>query len=150
MGAMRARTRTTVVAGALAVVVAAALLFLVVRYASRNPDQADLGSEVIRLRASRLAGTIDRSGPLAMQDPRGDRDVFLQHTGDDPEKGWLLVLAYPPGREGEARCALSWDGRQERFRSPCEKRTYPPDGEGLTTFPAPVEDGRVVIDLRGD
>lgn len=147
---MKTRTRTTVVAGVLAVVVAAALLVLVVRYASRNPDEANLGSGVIRLRAERLAQTIDESGPLPMQDPRGDRDVFLQHTGDDHEEGWLLVLAYPPGREGEKRCALSWDVRRDVFRSPCEDRTYPPDGAGLTTFPAPVEEGRVVIDLRGD
>lgn len=147
---MRSRTRTIVVAGVLAFVVAAVLLALVVRYASRNPDQANLGDEVIRLRAGRMARTVADTGPLVMQDPKGDRDVFLQHTGDDPENGWLLILAYPPGHEGEKRCALAWDARRDRFSSPCENRTYPGDGRGLTTFPAPVEDGRVVIDLRGD
>ncbi len=149
MGAMRARTQRTLVASIVALAMAVGLLALVVRYASRHPDQVNLGSEVIRLRAERLARTGEDTGPLLMQDPRGDRDVFLQHAGDDPEHGWLLVLAYPPGREGEKRCALAWDARRHVFRSPCEDRTYAADGTGLTTYPAPVEDGRVVIDLRG-
>ena len=140
--------RTIVVMSVVGVAFAAGLLFLVVAYASKNPDSANLGSEVIRLDADRTAERIEETGPYPLQDPRGDRDVYLQHTGDDPGTGWVLVLAYPPG-EPEKRCAVVWDVKQDVFVGPCSKRTYPPDGTGLTTFPAPVENGRVVIDLRG-
>ncbi len=148
MGAMRTRPRTVVTMTLFALAAAGVLLFLTVQYVSKNPNDANLGAQVIRVRAERMAETIEKTGPLPFQDPSGDRDVYLQHTGDDPEQGWVLVLAYPAGREGEEKCAIMWDARREVFRSPCTDSTHPPDGTGLTTFPAPVEDGKVVIDLR--
>lgn len=145
---MRARTRTVFTMTLAALVAAGVVVFLAVRYVSENPGDANLGAQVIRVRAERMADTIEKTGPLPFQDPRGDRDVYLQHTGDDPEQGWVLVLAYPAGREGEKACAVTWDAEREVFRSPCTGSTHPPDGTGLTTFPAPVENGKVVIDLR--
>ena len=145
---MRTRTQAKVTLGIGAVAFGALVLFLMVQYISANPDRAELGAEVVRVRAERMAETIDSTGPLPFQDPSGDRDVYLQHTGRDAEKGWVLVLAYPKGREGEKKCAITWDAKREVFRSPCTRSTHPPDGTGLTTFPAPVEDGKVVIDLR--
>lgn len=135
----------------LTVAFALGLLYLVARAVSDNPDSANLGSEVIRLDAERTADRIDETGPYPLQDPVGDRDVYLQHVGRDPMKGWVLVLAYPPGvAPGDKKCALTWDVKRDVFVAPCDgERTYPPDGTGLTTFPAPVEGGRVVIDLRG-
>lgn len=141
----KASPRTVVVLSLTAVAFAAVVLFMVVQYASRNPDAANLGSEVVTVNAEVMAERIAETGPRAYQDPRGDRDVYLQHTGDDPEKGWVLVLAYPP----DANCAVLWDVKRDVFEAPCTGRTYPPDGTGLTTFPAPVQDGKVVIDLRG-
>jgi hypothetical protein len=145
---MKSRTRNIVTLTTGAVAFGVLALFLTVQYVSRNPRQANLGAQVIRVRAERMAETIDSTGPLPFQDPNGDRDVYLQHTGRDAEKGWVLVLAYPKGREGEKKCAITWDAKRERFRSPCTRSTHPPDGTGLTTFPAPVKDGKVVIDLR--
>lgn len=123
---------------------AGVIVFIVVQYVSQNPDAANLGSQVIRLDAERTAKTIDNTGPYPLQDPHGDRDVYLQHTGHDPHAGWVLVLA-----RGPDGCAVVWDAKRELFEAPCTKRTYPADGSGLTTYPAPVENGRVVIDLRG-
>lgn len=123
---------------------AAALLFLVVRYASRNPDKADLGAAVVRVDAEEMAEHIAEEGPRPYPDPYGRRGVYLQHVGDDPKAGWILVDWYPPGEN----CPLQWNMPRQVFES-CSGRTYPPDGSGLTTYPAPVEDGRVVIDLRG-
>lgn len=143
------RRRQVVVMSLIALAFAGALLFLVVQYASENPDAANLGSDVVKLDAERAAERIAETGPYALQDPNGDRDVYLQHVGDDPETGWVLVLAYPPG-EPDKRCAVVWDVKRDLFEAPCSKRTYPADGSGLTTYPAPVEKGRVVIDLRGN
>lgn len=144
----RATPQRIFVTALIALAGAGIVMFLTVRSVSRNPDDANLGAAVIRIRAERMAAEIEDRGPVPFQDPSGDRDVYLQHTGDDAEAGWVLVLAYPPGHEGEKQCALTWDARREQFRSPCENKRYPADGTGLTTFPAPVTDGKVVIDLR--
>lgn len=143
------RGRQVVVLSVVALAFAAGLVFLVVRYASNNPESANLGSEVVRLDAERTAKRIDETGPYPLQDPNGDRDVYLQHVGNDPGTGWVLVLAYPPD-EPDKKCAVVWDVEHDRFEAPCSKRTYPADGSGLTTYPAPVVEGRVVIDLRGN
>ena len=144
----RATPQRVLVTVLIALAGAGIAMFFTVNFASNNPGEVNLGAEVIRIRAERMAAEIEERGPAPFQDPVGDRDVYLQHTGDDPEKGWVLVLAYPPGYEREEDCALSWDARREQFRSPCEDKSYPADGAGLTTFPAPVTDGKVVIDLR--
>jgi hypothetical protein len=147
---MRTRPRTVVTMTLVALAAAGVLLFLTVQYVSKNPDDANLGAQVIRVRTERMADEIADRGPVPFEDPdeRRSRDVYLQHIGDDTEQRWVLVLAYPAGREGEEDCAITWDRRREVFRSPCTDSTHPPDGTGLTTFPAPVEDGKVVIDLR--
>ncbi len=152
MSAARRRTPVPAIVavslGGVALVLGA--LYLVARAVADNPGNANLGAEVVRLQAERSAERIDETGPYPLQDPDGDRDVYLQHVGDDPMKGWVLVLAYPPGvTPGDKRCALTWDVERDVFVAPCDNRTYPADGTGLTTFPAPVEDGRVVIDMRG-
>lgn len=144
----RASARRVVLLSLVAVAFAGTLMYLVVQYASENPDSANLGAGAVELDAKRTAERIDETGPYALQDPRGDRDVYLQHVGDDPLTGWVLVLAYPPG-EPDKKCAVVWDVKREQFEAPCSKRTYPADGSGLTTYPAPVQEGRVVIDLPG-
>ncbi|HVF73487.1 MAG TPA: hypothetical protein VM938_00455 [Acidimicrobiales bacterium] len=136
--------RTVVVLSLTAVAFAGVLLFMVVNYASQNPGDANLGSDVVTANAEVMAKRIAETGPRAYQDPRGERHVYLQHTGDDPQRGWVLILAQAP--DG---CAVLWDVKRDVFEAPCTKRTYPADGTGLTTYPAPVENGRVVIDLRG-
>ena len=149
MSPRRATPQRVLVTALIALTGAGIVVFTTVTFVSKNPGEANLGAEVIRIRAERMAAEIAERGPAPFQDPRGDRDVYLQHTGDDVETGWVLVLAYPPGHEGEKRCALSWEVAREQFRSPCEdNKRYPADGTGLTTFPAPVTDGKVVIDLR--
>lgn len=146
----RTPTRVVVAMAVVAVAFGLGLMYLVARAVSRNPGSANLGSEVIRLHAERTAERIEETGPYPLQDPHGDRDVYLQHVGRDPLRGWVLVLAYPPGvAPGDTRCALTWDVARDLFVAPCGGRTFPADGGGLTTFPAPVEEGRVVIDLRG-
>jgi len=138
--------RTVVVLSLTAVAMAAVVVFMVVQYVSDNPGQANLGKGRIELNAERTAERIEETGPYPLEDPddRRNRDVYLQHTGDDPLAGWLLILAHAP--DG---CAVLWDVKRDLFEAPCTRRTYPPDGTGLTTFPAPVENGKVIIDLRG-
>ena len=138
--------RTVVLLTLTALALAAVLLFMVVQYVSDHPGQANLGKGRIELNAKRTAERIEETGPYPLEDPNDsrNRDVYLQHTGSDPERGWVLILAHGP--DG---CAVLWDVKRDLFEAPCTKRTYPPDGTGLTTYPAPVENGKVIIDLRG-
>ena len=55
------------------------------------------------------------------------------------------VGARAPEQTDES-CYLEVAG--DGFRDPCSGTEYPPDGEGLATYPTEVRDGRVFVDLR--
>jgi len=137
-----------VAASLTALAFAAVLLFFVVRFASSNPEQVNLGPRVFRVgSATRLAREVDKRGPFLFKDPLNrEREVFVQHLGEDPNAGWAAIRAYA-SREA-VECLLRWEGDQQRFVDPCAPQTYPPSGEGLVTYPARVENGVVSIDLR--
>lgn len=134
--------------GTLAGVALAGLLVAVaVRYAARNPEKANLGSSVLSLEADRLAREVAKRGPVLFKDPLNrDREIYVQHLGSDTDKGWVALRAY--ASRVSVDCLLRWNRSQRRFVDPCTERSYPPDGEGLTTYPAPVTGGVVRIDLR--
>lgn len=94
--------------------------------------------------ASQRAASIARSGPILFPDPRGGtRDIFVQHLG---EADWIAFEARVGG--APRQCALRWEQAPRHFVDPCDGRIFPPDGAGLVTFPAEVNDrGRVIVDL---
>ena len=150
----RDRNRAVVVASALGLGLAALLVWLVVGYASENPDKVNLGSERFVVgSADRLANRIDEQrAPFLFKDPLSSsagRELYVQHLGDDERQGWLAVEAYAPGAPREVRCILDWDIDRQRFVDPCGDAEFPPDGEGLVHYPTGVDDrGAVVVDLR--
>lgn len=98
-----------------------------------------------------LAGEIADRGPLLIADAAGgDRDVYVQHIGDDPEKGWLVFAARPVdvGRD----CTLVWDAEAEELffdDTDCPDDRFPADGEGLKQYPVTIdEDGNMSVDLN--
>lgn len=145
------RRRSAVIASTMALAFAALLTWLVVSYASRRPDQVRLGTRTFVVgRADRLAKPIARDGPFLFKDPLDrDRELYLQHLGDRPDRGWVAVGAYAPGAPRELRCLLEWRQAEHQFRDPCSATTYPADGTGLDAYPAEVDDGgAVIVDLR--
>ncbi|HSH60528.1 MAG TPA: hypothetical protein VK988_13005 [Acidimicrobiales bacterium] len=142
------RGRLIVAASVVALAFAAVLLFLVVRFASRNPEQVNLGPRVFRVgSAARLAREVERRGPFLFKDPLNrEREVYIQHLGQDPDAGWSGIRAYASRETIE--CLLRWEPASGRFVDPCTSQTYPADGAGLTTYPAQVERGVVSVDLR--
>jgi hypothetical protein len=149
MGAhMRRQPSRAVVAATVAAVVLAAVLgMLTLRFASRNPEKANLGSSVFRFEARRLAREVDRDGPFLLKDPLNrSREVYVQHLGDDPETGWITIRAY--ASRVAIECLLRWEPRRREFIDPCTNQSYPPSGEGLTTYPTTVRAGKVNVDLR--
>ncbi len=150
----RIRNRIVVIASVAGVVMAALLMVLVVRFASQRPDEVNLGDKVFQVAdAERLARRIRAEGtPFLFKDPltqRPGREVYVQHIGSDPKRGWLAIEAYAPGSPRRLECILQWDRTGARFRDPCGGGTYPADGSGLRTYPAEVDrGGQVVVDLR--
>jgi hypothetical protein len=112
--------------------------------ASDGTVEVQLGDEEYRAgQAQQIADSV----PFIVADPiGGGRDIYVQHLGDDPDEGWLAFSARAPGQDDRA-CSLRWTG--DEFEDPCSDETFPPDGEGLTSYAAEVRDGEVFIDLRG-
>jgi len=96
------------------------------------------------------ADAIRQAGPILLPDvASGQRDVYLQHTGDSLDKGWL---AFDARKAGQGRdCTLRWQPDTSDFRDPCDGTTVPADGTGLVQYPVSVtETNDVVIDLNAD
>ena len=130
-----------------ALVLAALMVVVAVRFAARNPEKANLGSSVLRIDADRVAREVQQRGPVLFKDPLNrDREIYLQHVGSDPNQGWSAISAY--ASRVDLDCLLRWEAGRRRFVDPCTGYGYPADGEGLTTYPAPVANGVVRIDLR--
>jgi hypothetical protein len=137
-----------------AIGVAAALAVL----ANRGTVDVRLGSETFAEQdAEDAAERVAQDGPILYADTAGgDRDIVLQHLGDDPEEGWIALAARPPGVSRE--CTIQWDPEDGLFRlldpsgevsGDCDGREFPADGEGLPRYPVTVDaDGNLDVDLN--
>lgn len=107
-----------------------------------GPDTFDAGPAPAR------AASIRKDGPLLFSDvASGQRDIFIQHLGDDDNTGWQAFDARRPGTD--RACTLRWNADSSVFDDPCDGSTVPADGEGLVHYPAEVtKDGNVVVDLN--
>lgn len=95
----------------------------------------------------RIASISDQV-PFLLPDasPAQTRDIYIQHLGDDEEEGWLAFSAFAPGQD-DRDCFLRWRPDDDAFVDPCTGETYPPDGDGLASYPTRVSDDRVYVDL---
>lgn len=118
----------------------------------RNSPDLQLGDQTFRAgRAETLADRIAETGPRLYADVSGrkDRDMILQHVGDDPDTGWTAFLAAPIDEPRD--CTWEWQPDEELFRALCDPdRTAPADGSGLPQFKVTVIDGQVDVDLNAD
>lgn len=116
--------------------------------ASRGSVKVQLGDEEAGpYDARRLAAEIDDRGPFLLPDasPNRSRDVYVQHQGTSPGRGWSAFAARAPG-EDDRHCTLQWTGSE--FADPCSGTHFPPDGTGLRRYPTRVEKGKVFVVLR--
>lgn len=136
-----------------------AVIFLVSRNANLIGGSSGGGSglfgagSVFTAPAEALADTIADSGPTILPDIASrDRDIILQHLGDEPDAGWYAFSARP--LESDRSCIVEWtidaavdDGGL--FVDSCNGDQYPADGEGLTQYPTSVDaDGTLSVDLN--
>jgi hypothetical protein len=156
-----ARQPTTHTVRALVVAVAGVVLALgvvatIAVLAGRGTVEVRLGDDVFAAgSAERIAAEIAQGGPIPYPDlAGGERDIILQHLGEDPEQGWLAFEARPPG--APRHCMIEWQEDDEVFRlldrgevtEDCDGREFPPDGGSLPRYPVSVDDGNLEIDLR--
>jgi hypothetical protein len=142
------------------VVAALAIAFAVARLASQGKVDVRLGSDTfVQQDAEDAAERIAEDGPILYPDTAGgDRDIVLQHQGDDATQGWLALAARPPGVS--RACTVQSRDRDEPFRllddsgevsSECDGREFPPSGEGLPSYPVRIDsDGNLDIDINAE
>lgn len=133
--------------GIVAVVVA--FVMIVPRITEDGTVQVRLGDDRFAAgSAERRSASIDSDGPILFSDVAGgQRDIFLQHIGDDPEQGWLAFDARLPDQSRD--CSLVWRAEDELFVDSCDDaNTVPADGEGLVQYPVEVDDGDLFVDLN--
>ncbi len=119
---------------------------------SRNPDRVEerLATTTFEVGSSEfVAGQIAEGGPLLFQGLVGDdadRSIVLNHTGDDPERGWSVRYAFPADRDDG--CKVSQVEGTAQFTD-CEGRTISYDDLARPERVRPLVSDVVVIDLRG-
>jgi hypothetical protein len=148
---------------AVGVGLAVAVAFGVALLANRGRVDVKLGDETFQGQdAERAAEQIDEGGPILFADTAGgDRDIVLQHLGDDVDSGWLAFAARPGGVS--RACSIQWqagssgdpadgvfllldpDGDET---DQCDGTEFPATGEGLPQYPVLVRDGRLDVDLN--
>jgi hypothetical protein len=118
----------------------------------RNSTDLQLGDQTFQGGSTEsLAAEIAERGPIFYGDVSGrkDRDMILQHLGDDPDEGWYAFLAAPLDKARD--CTWMWQPDEELFRARCDDSlTAPADGEGLPQFAVTVDDGEIEVDLNAD
>ena len=142
--------RTVVVVGLAGVVVALGLV-LGVLLLTRGGTEVEirLGDRDFRdMETGRISAEIADRGPILFGDVAdGERDIILQHLGDDPESGWLAFEARRPGQSRD--CFFEWQAGQAEFVNTCDHDdVVDAAGTGLRHFSVTVVDGDVRVDIN--
>jgi hypothetical protein len=109
----------------------------------------DLGSSVFEAgNIERLADDVSDTGPLFFPDLVGrDRDIYLQHVGDDPEDGWFAFAVRP--LESPRDCFAQWQPDDRAFVDTCNGEVYDETGSGLPSYPVLIDaDGNLSVDIN--
>ncbi len=130
----------------------AAIAFLILRQGNLVQDSGGelLGAGAIFVAGPTddLAASVEDTGPILFSDVASrDRDVILQHVGDNEESGWIAFAARP--LDAARNCTLEWQPETEEFLEPCGGELFPADGTGLPRYPVEIDqDGILSIDIN--
>ncbi len=136
------------------VAIVGVVLFVVALPSLNESGRVEIPTKAFQFQAGNAkerAISIATDGPLLFSDVAGgDRDVYLQHLGDDPLTGWLAFDARFPGTD--RGCTIRWDRDRKLFTDPCQVGvTVAPNGAGLPSYPTSVNDNeQVVVELAID
>jgi hypothetical protein len=135
---------------AVAIVLIAIVTVFVALAASRGDVEINLGDDRFEVGdAEEIIDLIAAGDGLPALFPdlvSRDRNIFVQHTGSDPEEGWVAFGAFDPD---DPSCAVEIDREATTLVNACDRDvTYPLDGEGLRFYPTSVEGGDVIVDIN--
>jgi hypothetical protein len=141
--------KVLIVAG-VSVVLLLGLAYFVASLASRGDVEIRLGDERFNAgQVESIARSIEKGDglPFLFQDlTGGDRNLYVQHRGTDPDTGWVAFGAFVPE---DPACQVDIDRERHLLVNGCDPEvTYPPDGRGLRYYPTAVEDGRLYVDIN--
>jgi hypothetical protein len=149
-----ARAVAPVLAGIAFFAVLGLALWGVAAYMSGDDEEVRLAPSTYQIGTTKtMARIIAEDGPLILPDllqASGERSIVLDHTGNDPQRGWRIFMAYPADRDVD--CKVEQVKRTRTFTD-CESRTLAIDALALP--PAGVQpnvsaDGDLELDLRPD
>lgn len=124
-----------------AVVVGLGAGFLMLRLADSGRVDVRLGDAEFRAgSAESFSDDIAEGGPLLFQDLNSDRDIFIQHLGEDPNRGWLVFETRWAG--SPSSCSLIWEAVSRQF--------VPPDSLECQGLPRAEADGTAVVLANAD
>lgn len=119
-------------------------------------DRADPGSQIANKvfevgKVTDIAEAVAEGGPLLFPDLKsadGVRSIVLDHTGEDPAKGWQVYFAYPA--DATPDCLVTHVPKTRQYTD-CRGRTLEVDQLALPGDVRPVVENRTTlsIDLRG-
>lgn len=118
----------------------------------RAEPTAEINSKVFEVgKVGSMAKAVKEDGPILFPDlrsPDGVRSVVLDHTGDDPAKGWQVYYGYPADRD--ARCLVTHVQGTRTFTD-CDGRTLPVEKLSAPGSVRPIVENQktLYIDLRG-
>ena len=148
-------TGRAVAVAVVGVVVALGVAFGVATLASRGDVEVRLGDDRFNAgNVDNLARIIEDDGqPILFPDPANfSRSIYVDHTGDSPDIGWVALSAFVPE---QTECTLTFDPEAGAFviddnqPDACDRdTTYPRSGAGLRIFSTEVVDGRLLINLQ--
>ena len=97
-----------------------------------------------------IADIVNRDGPILYPDLRDttyQRSIVVDHSGDEPSRGWQVYYAYPADRGPE--CLVTHIESSRNFVD-CEERTLPVEALHRPVDVRPVVENRssLLIDLR--
>lgn len=133
------------------VVVAMGLAFAMSVLSNRGSVEVRLGDDVFQAgNAESIAERIAAEEPITYSDVAGgNKDIVVQHLGDQVNTGWYAFAARPPGTSRD--CSVDWQPDSQTFVLPCTNEEFPADGAGLPQYRVRVtEDGDLRVDVRGE
>ena len=140
--------RRAVAVGLVGVAAGVALVWGMSRLAGSGDVEVRLGDDTFEAGdPQNMSRAIADGGPILYADAAGGRrDIWLQHLGNDPTRGWYAFDARRPGA-GRA-CTLQWQSPAAVFIDPCDNSVIDANGEGLPGYQVRIREGELIIDLN--
>ncbi|WP_420434672.1 hypothetical protein [Candidatus Poriferisocius sp.] len=139
-----------VIYSVISIALAVGLVFAVVSLAGSDQIEVKLGDDNFNAGdAEVLAAEIAERGPVPWAPLSRGRSIWINHVGNNPEKGWFAFDVQSPGASGD--CVVDWDADRRLFIDTCDPAlVYSATGDGLTQFGVWLDEGDLFVDVNAN